>query len=134
MDPGLSTNTICTSQNFPLYDCRSYRSIYSGTSDKGPSEIGTASLQGTLLLPLANRFVYYLTSEIGTASLQRTQLLFPKCPLFGGSTVYIPYTCIHNATSGYTLIWRIAIQSCYRRGIDINPSLTLLLIQCRLLM
>ena len=36
---------------------------YSGTSDKGPSEIGTASLQGT-------------------------KLLAPKCPLFGGSTVY----------------------------------------------
>ena len=35
---------------------------YSGTSDKGPS-------------------------EIGTTSLQRTTLLAPKCPLFGGSTV-----------------------------------------------
>ena len=38
------------------------RCAYSGTSDKGPSEIGTTSLQGTKLLP-------------------------PKCPLFGGSTV-----------------------------------------------
>ena len=37
--------------------------VYSGTSDKEPSEIGTTSLQGTKLLP-------------------------PKCPLFGGSTVY----------------------------------------------
>ena len=36
---------------------------YSGTSDKGPSEIGTTSLQGT-------------------------KLLAPKCPLFGGSTVF----------------------------------------------
>ena len=35
---------------------------YSGTSDKGPSEIGTTSLQGT-------------------------KLLDPKCPLFRGSTV-----------------------------------------------
>ena len=28
-------------------------------------------------------------SEIGTASKKRTKCLFPKCPLFGGSTVYI---------------------------------------------
>ena len=41
-----------------------YVVIYSGTSDKGPSEIGTTSLQGT-------------------------KLLAPKCPLFGGSTVLI---------------------------------------------
>ena len=44
---------------------------YSGTSDKGPSEIGTASLQRTLTL------VYYLTSEIGTASLQGTLVSTP---------------------------------------------------------
>ena len=49
--------------------------MYSGTSDKGPSEIGTASLQGTLLPPRANIIVYYLTSEIGTASQQGTRLL-----------------------------------------------------------
>ena len=36
---------------------------YSGTSDKGPSKIGTTSPQGTKSLP-------------------------SKCPLFGGSTVY----------------------------------------------
>ena len=29
------------------------------------------------------------TSEIGTTSEERTKGLFPKCPLFGGSTVYI---------------------------------------------
>ena len=28
-------------------------------------------------------------SEIGTTSLQRTKLLAPRCPLFGGSTVFI---------------------------------------------
>ena len=32
--------------------------------------------------------MYYFTSEIGTTSLQGTKLLAPKCPLFGGSTVY----------------------------------------------
>ena len=29
-------------------------------------------------------------SKIGTASEKRTKCLFPKCPLFGGSTV-VPY-------------------------------------------
>ena len=38
------------------------KKIYSGTSDKGPAEVGTTSLQGT-------------------------KLLAPKCPLFRGSTV-----------------------------------------------
>ena len=42
--------------------CSAHFCLYSGTSDKGPSEIGTTSLQGT-------------------------KLLAPKCPLFGGSTV-----------------------------------------------
>ena len=36
----------------------------------------------------ANTLVYYFTSEIRTTSLQRTKLLAPKCPLFGGSTVF----------------------------------------------
>ena len=48
---------------------------YSGTSDKGPSEIGTTSLQTTLFQPHANTLVYFLTSEIGTTSLQETVLL-----------------------------------------------------------
>ena len=43
-------------------------SVYSGTSDKGPS-------------------------EIGTTSLQKTKLLAPKCPLFRGSTVYLLERC-----------------------------------------
>ena len=58
---------------------------YSGTSDKGPSEIGTTSIQRTLV---AAPLVYYFTSEIGTTSLQGTKLLATKCPLFKGSTVY----------------------------------------------
>ena len=58
--------------------------IYSGTSDKGPSEIGTISLQKTLV---AAPCMYYFTSEIGTTSLQGTKLLDPECPLFGGYTV-----------------------------------------------
>ena len=62
---------------------------YSGTSDKGPSEIGTTSLQGHLLRHHANTLVYYFTSVIGTTALQGTKLLVPKCPLFGGSTVFI---------------------------------------------
>ena len=32
-------------------------------------------------------FEDYTTSEIGTTSKQRTKDPFPKCPLFGGSTV-----------------------------------------------
>ena len=31
--------------------------------------------------------LYYFTSEIGTTSLQGTNILPPKCPLFGDSTV-----------------------------------------------
>ena len=64
-----------------------YRTVNSGTSDKGPSEIGTTSLQRNLFQPHANTLVYYFTSEIGTTSLQGTKLLAPKCPLFRGSTV-----------------------------------------------
>ena len=46
--------------------------LYSGTSDKGPSEIGTTSLYtkdtccSTMLI---KTLVYYFTSEIGTTSL-----------------------------------------------------------------
>ena len=54
---------------------------YSGTSDKGPSEIGTASLQRTLHLPLANRVVCYLTSEIRTPLYKGQNSLTLKCPL-----------------------------------------------------
>ena len=64
--------------------------LYSGTSDKGPSEIGTTSLQRTLVAQHhAITLVYYFTSEIGTTSLQGTKCLPQKCPLFGGSTVRI---------------------------------------------
>ena len=67
---------------------------YSGTSDKGPFEIGTTSLQRTLVSntlvyyftsrPLYKEYLfqphantYYLTSEIGAASLQGTKSLAP---------------------------------------------------------
>ena len=46
--------------------------LYSGTSDKIPSEIGITSLQRTR--HHANTLVYYFTSEIGTTSLQGTKL------------------------------------------------------------
>ena len=50
--------------------------MYSGTSDKRPSEIGTTSSQRTLVLRHhANTLVFYFTSEIGTTSLQRTLVL-----------------------------------------------------------
>ena len=49
---------------------------YSGTSDKGPSEIGTTSLQRTLVRHHANTLVYYFTSEIRLLSIvQRFSLL-----------------------------------------------------------
>ena len=58
------------------------RVCYSGTSDKGPSEIGTTSLyKGQLLRHHANALVYYFTSEIGTASLQGTKFVSPKVSL-----------------------------------------------------
>ena len=47
--------------------------LYSGTSDKRPSEIGTTSLQGHLLWHHANTLVYYFTSEIEITSLQGTK-------------------------------------------------------------
>ena len=65
--------------------------VYSGTSDKGPSEIGTTSLQRTKLLapkvsclevPLYfHTLVYNFTPKIGTTSLQGTKLLAPKVSL-----------------------------------------------------
>ena len=55
--------------------------FYSGTSDKGPSEIGKTSLQMTFLRHHANTLVYYFTSEIGATSLQWTKLLSPKVSL-----------------------------------------------------
>ena len=62
--------------------------IHITTSDKGPSEIGTTSLQRTLVRHHANTLVYYFTSEIGTTSIQWIKLFPPKCPLFRGSTVF----------------------------------------------
>ena len=56
--------------------------LYSGTSDRGPSEIGT-------LVSTHNTLVYYLTSEIGMTSLQGTKSLTPWCPLLGGSTATV---------------------------------------------
>ena len=47
----------------------------SGTSDKGPSEIGMISLQRTLVAAPC------FTSEIGTTSLQRTKTISPKVSL-----------------------------------------------------
>ena len=51
--------------------------IYSGTSDKGPSEIGTKSLQGTLVSTPCYTLVYSFTFEIGTTSLQGTLVSTP---------------------------------------------------------
>ena len=52
---------------------------YSGTSDKGPSEIGTTALQMTLVAAPCKYFSVLFTSEIGT-SLQGTKLLAPSVP------------------------------------------------------
>ena len=55
----------------------------------------------------ANTLGYYFTSEIGT---QGTKQLAPKCPLFGGSTVYItPHTFLSGVDfvdGQYTVIIR----------------------------
>ena len=61
--------------------------IYSGTSDKGPSEKGTTSQQRTTSGPLSHSISSFLTSEKRTTSQRRTKWPVPKCPLFGGSTV-----------------------------------------------
>ena len=66
---------------------------YSGTSNKGPSEKGTTSLQRTLPISPKVYIQYISTSEKRTASLQGTKWLVPKCPLFGGSTVWL-YVCV----------------------------------------
>ena len=84
--PPLFSSLLYFSLSFIFSHLLFYR-VYSGTSDKGPSEIGTTSLY-TCFDPHANTVVYYFTSEIGTTSLQGTKLLAPKCPLFGGFTVH----------------------------------------------
>ena len=59
---------------------KSSLTLYSGTSDKGPSEIGTTSLQRTLV---ATPWLMYSgtsdkgPSEIGTTTLQRTLVAAP---------------------------------------------------------
>ena len=63
--------------------------MYSGTSNKGPSEIGTTSQQRTQFWTLSHSSSSFLTSEKRTTSQWRTKWLVPKCPLFGGSTVEI---------------------------------------------
>ena len=78
--------SLLQSVHYLRFHSKLHISLYSGTSDKGPSEIGTTSLQRTLVLTLP--LVYYFTSEIGTTSLQGTKLLAPKCPLSRGSTVH----------------------------------------------
>ncbi len=74
-----------------------YYTYYSGTSNKEPSEKGTTSLQRTL--PISPRvYMQYISfSEKRTTTLQGTKWLVPKCPLLGGSTVYvIIFQSIHN--------------------------------------
>ncbi len=56
----------------------------SGTSDTGPPQKGTTSLQRTLFW---TPFPTFLTSEKRTTSQQRTKWLITTCPLFRGSTV-----------------------------------------------
>ena len=63
---------------------------YSGTSDKGPSEIGTTSLQRTLAH--ANTLVWSL---IGTTSYTWDKIIGPiGSPLFEGSTVYCKHSVL----------------------------------------
>ena len=64
----------------------------------------------------ANTLVYYFTSEIGTTSLQGTKLLPPKCPLFGGSTVYVfavKYSILKRSS---TLVEGHSYNRVYRRS------------------
>ena len=50
--------------------------------------------------------LYNWTSEIGTTSKQRTKDPFPKCPLFGGSTVYSRKLQL-NKLSGSSIYFRV---------------------------
>ena len=66
--------------------CSSASSLsrYSGTSNKGPSEIGTnLQTMDAILDPFPTAVVHLKR----TTSQRRTKWLVPKCPLFGGSTV-----------------------------------------------
>ena len=63
--------------------------IYRGTSNKGSSKIRQPPNKGRSSGPLFHSSSSFLTSEKRTTSQRRIILLVPKCPLFGGSTVYI---------------------------------------------
>ena len=84
--------------------------VYSGTSDKGPLRYGRLLYKGHLLRHHANTLVCYLTSEIGTTSLQGTKLLAPKCPLFGGSTVYCVF--VASSASHEKTLWETRMCMC----------------------
>ena len=64
--------------------------LYSKTSDNGHSNKRTTSLQWTNCLPPSISCPYISTSDEGTTSEQWTKCSSPPCPLFGGSTVYLP--------------------------------------------
>ncbi len=68
--------------------------MYSRTSNKGPFEKGTTSLQGTLPISLKEYMQYISTSKKRTTSLQGTKWLVPKCPLLGGSTIHV-HVCVY---------------------------------------
>ena len=74
-------------------------SVYSGTSNKGPFEKGTTSLQRTLPYLQKCTCNTLSTSENRTACLQGSKCLVPKCPLFRGFTVHCTCTCIFNFNS-----------------------------------
>ena len=67
----------------------------------------------------ANTLVYYFTSEIGITSLQGTKPLAPKCPLFGGFTVYIPTAIIVKPL--VLVFYRFCLESEVANGTDFDP-------------
>ncbi len=98
---------------------------YSGTSNKGPAEKGTTSLQRILPIPPKVHVQYISTSEKKTTFLQGIKLLVPKCPLLRGSitVVYVYlytnyYNCFITPHKSQSLLF------CNRNGYIIATCVT----------
>ena len=63
---------------------------------------GQPPYNGHTVHPLPIYYPYISTSEEGTTSEQWTKCSSPKCPLFGGSTVYVPSGPGGNGGNGST--------------------------------
>ena len=122
MSRRIATQPSTLTYSVIMVSYRTRNAYYSGASDKGPSEIGQPPNKGHSSGLHSHSSSSFLTSEKRTTSQQRTKWLVPKCPLFGGSTVYIRVVYNLHPTCLYDVL-RLFLQ--WKQSLQLSPPDTL---------